>query len=64
MVLNIIHYFKLRHDSRLVFKPSYPKIDHSVFWDVIGKISLRLQWRQSSLMHHSQEGKIGIYICS
>ena len=30
--LHIMSYLKLRHNSRLVFDPSYPIIDHSNFW--------------------------------
>ena len=32
-VLHIMGYLKLRHNSRLMFDPSYPNIDHSNFWD-------------------------------
>ena len=32
-VLSIMGYLKLRHNSRLVFDPSYPNIDHSNFRD-------------------------------
>ena len=30
-VLHIMSYLKLRHNSRLIFDPSYPDIDHSNF---------------------------------
>ena len=33
VVLHIVGYLKLRHNSRLAFDPFYLNIDHSKFWD-------------------------------
>ena len=51
-VLQIMGYLKLRHNSRLVFDPSYHDIDHSYFGIVIGQISMRVQWKLSHPTHH------------
>ena len=40
VVLHIMGYLKLRHNSRLVLDISYPNIDHS-----IEEISMRVQWK-------------------
>ena len=33
--LHIMGYLKVRHNSRLMFDPSSPDIDHSNFWEYV-----------------------------
>ena len=55
--LHIMGYLKLRHNSRLVFDTSYPNIDHSNFFNVIGQISIRMQWKLLHPMYCHLEDK-------
>ena len=62
-VLHIMCYLKLRHNCILEFDPFFPDIDHVIFENAIGQISMKVQWKLSHPMHYRQEGKRWIYTC-
>ena len=61
-VLNIMGYLKLQHNSKLVFDPPYPNIEHSNFWGYGWTDFMRVQWKLYHLMLHHHEERLCMFV--
>jgi len=57
-LFDVFCYLKRKHNSRLVFDPTYPDIDSSVFDQMTGSIFMEMLLKPFPQMLQSQEARI------